>query len=162
MYVWYFVRFIAMCASLCAVWEVLEHFRWERFRNPFCYPKVRYIVDIRDNGSSSYRSYIDEWVNQYDPDLVSDFEDMLSAWDRQCKDYINRSLFGRRRKYKLYQDMRSKIVDDTYDAFEFAIMNCHRKYEHYGNKEYSYVIQKIETVVDLSFLDLKGVKVIEV
>ncbi len=137
---------------------ILGYIIFDRFRNPFKYPKIQYKINISRRREPSYEDCIDQWIiDNQNIDIQNTFNKMLSDWDCKSQKYLKWTLFWKRHKTKLYNKMRQEITQDDYYAFEFIFFRMQTRYRQQDYQRYPYKVENTENIESLTLNDMLSI-----
>lgn len=118
---------------------------FDRFKNPFSYPKIQYPINISNRRQPSYEECIEEWIiDNRNKNLTKIFDEMVSSWTQDSEQYLKRTIFWRRHKKKLYESIKKQIHQNDYPSFEFVFYRNQIVYTQQNYQKYSHKVQCVE------------------
>lgn len=126
-------------------------------KNPFEYPYINIIFDISKKRQPVYEDYIDDWINKlpnHRKSINKEFIRTLAMWDDDCKKYLSHCILWKSHRTKLYENMRSYVIQNDYKMFNFIFNRNQTRYRQQNYQKYSYTVQNTDNIISLSLKEM--------
>ena len=115
---------------------------YSTYQDMFRRPYVTVNFNISNKRQPVYDDYIDEWIMNLPnnkADIQARYEDAIERWEKKYQNYINKSIFWKQRRIKLYTQMRNEILQDDYPMFRFVFVRNQTRYHQVNYQRCAYI-----------------------
>lgn len=131
-HVYIIIGFIVVLVSLAIIPFLIrlwDHLLWDHLRVPFRYPLIIKRIDLSGKRQVSYEEYVDDWLislNGHGREALNMFNDVINTWELECKDYLEKTRFRKKRKLEAFMSMKQIVAASDYRVFNFEFFRSQR------------------------------------
>ena len=120
------------------------------FNDPFEYPKIVQHIDISGQRKPDYMECVENWIiNNRNKSIRVMYEEKLSEWRNVSEAVLARQKLWKKRKRRIYDEMKSEVESSDYALFIFIFERTHRRYRQVNYQKIPY--DAVDTEIEMTF-----------